>query len=192
MKKIAFETVKFVGSALHEVPDFALPEIALVGRSNVGKSSLINHLCRQKNLARVSTTPGKTQTLNFFKVDESCILVDLPGYGFAKRSKKAKLKWSEALDLYFQKRKALSLILLLLDSRRLPSEEDLALAAWAHHFKKPLVLIFTKSDTIALREREKNSATSLKQLNPTDSMYYSIKDGKSRKILIEKINSCLS
>jgi GTP-binding protein len=192
MKKIPFTHIKFIGSALKEVPDFGLPEIALAGKSNVGKSSLINHLCRSQHLARVSRSPGKTQTLNFFNVDDACMLVDLPGYGYAKRDQKTQLLWAEALESYFQKRKSLKLILLLLDSRRLPSKEDLALADWAHHFHKPVVLIFTKSDTISIHQREENAQFSLNQLNLKDSMFYSIKDGKSRKLLIDKINLCLS
>jgi GTP-binding protein len=192
MKKIPFNHIEFFGSALKEVPSFDLPEIAIAGRSNVGKSSLINHLCGQKKLAWVSKVPGKTQTLNFFNIDDLCILVDLPGYGYAKRDQTTQMKWSKALDTYFKKRTTLKLILLLVDARRLPSKEDCALADWAHHFKKPIVLIFTKSDTISPHDREQNTAISLQQIRPTDSMFYSIKEGKSRKMLIEKVNICLN
>lgn len=165
-----------------------MPEIAIAGRSNVGKSSLINHLFNHKGLARVSSTPGKTQTLNFFDVDNQLILVDLPGYGYAKRSQEAQKKWAESIDIYFQNRSNLVLILLLIDSRHLPSEDDLAFVQWAEHFHKPLLIIFTKCDTLAEHERKKKTEAALKFLNQTDSVYYSIKDARSRKILADKVN----
>src|ERR1700690_95477 len=136
MKKCSFNEAKFLLSTLDEVPPFydkdkkVLPEVALVGRSNVGKSSLINHLLHQKKLAKVSGQPGKTQTINYFNVDDCLILVDLPGYGFASRSHKMQETWSAAIDTYFEKRTSLTLIVLLIDSRRLPSEEDLAIIQW--------------------------------------------------------------
>ncbi len=182
MKKCPFDQVRFLTSALNKLPELDLPEIVLAGKSNVGKSSLINHLFRRKNIARVSATPGKTQTLNYFIVDEMVALVDLPGYGFAKRSKESQEKWAESLENYFQTRKNLALILLLIDIRRTPGEEDLALMQWANHFNKPLLMIFTKSDTIPEHERKKT---------PPTSIYYSIKDPKSRKALIDKINAVL-
>lgn len=188
---------KFLGSALDSFPEFKdkegnlFPEIVICGRSNVGKSSLINHLLGHKNLARVSSTPGKTQTINFFLVDGRFILVDLPGYGFAKRSKETKALWGSYIDAYFQKRKNLKLVLLLIDSRRKPSSDDDALASWTRHFQKPLLIIFTKSDTLAEREREKNSQEALKTLDCSNSIYYTIKDSSSRKALFTKIEENL-
>jgi GTP-binding protein len=186
MKKIAFRTARFLGSMLDEVfRDLSgnpLSEIALVGRSNVGKSSLINHLLRHKGLAHVSSKPGKTITLNYYNVDDALILVDLPGYGYAKRAKEDQASWSEVVDRYLNERKTLKLVLLLVDSRRELSEEDLSIAEWAAHAQKPLLLIFTKSDTIKLHEKRVDGAR---------QMYYSIKDGKSRDVLISKINQVL-
>jgi GTP-binding protein len=131
-----------------------LPEVALAGRSNVGKSSLINHLFGQKKLARISATPGKTQLLNFFCIDEKWILVDLPGYGFAKAPPAEVAKWSQAIDTYLQNRPSLKLLFLLIDSRRGPNEEDLAMVAWAKQKKIPLWMILTKTDKLSRSELE--------------------------------------
>jgi len=178
-----FAKAEFIISTLDKYPDLLdqrgkpLPEIALVGRSNVGKSSLINHLLHRKSLAKVSAKPGKTQTINFFKIDDDLILVDLPGYGYANRPKDLQLKWSNAIDHYLNHRKSLALVVLLIDSRRQPGEEDLAIIEWARHHRKPLLLIFTKSDTLS-GEKQKVAG---------EYLYYSIKDPRSRQNLIGKI-----
>ena len=169
-----------------------LNEIAIVGRSNVGKSSLINHLLKQKEVARVSSKPGKTITLNFFNIDDALILVDLPGYGYASRSQSDQLKWSEGIDTYFTQRKSLKIILLLVDSRRDLTEEDIQVIKWALHHRKALLLIFTKSDTLTAQEKTKVTEK-IASFHPTvSSMYYSIKEGKSRDVLISKINQLLA
>lgn len=194
MKKYSFLNARFIASAMdkfHEYRDrygTLMPEIAIAGRSNVGKSSLINHLFNHKHLARVSSTPGKTQTLNFFDVDEQLILVDLPGYGYAKRGREVQQKWAESIDKYLQNRSNLALILLLIDSRHPPTKDDMAFAKWATHFHKPLLIIFTKCDMLSEHERIKNTEASLKLLGQSDSIYYSIKDARSRKVLVDKIN----
>ena len=187
--KFRFQSAEFLGSMLNEKEPIRdesgnlLSEIAIVGRSNVGKSSLINHLLRHKGLARISSKPGKTTTLNFYKIDNSLILVDLPGYGYAARSQDEQVEWSKSIDLYFKERKTLKLILLLVDSRRELSEEDLQVIQWAAYTQKPLLLILTKSDTIKTRERKVYSGIA--------TVHYSIKDGKSRTLLISKINHLL-
>lgn len=196
VKKITFNSAKFLGSMLeHETLDRhgkPLDEIAIVGRSNVGKSSLINHLLKQKDLARVSSKPGKTITLNFFNIDDALILVDLPGYGYATRSQADQLKWSESIDTYFTQRKSLRLILLLVDSRRDLTEEDAQVIRWALHHQKALLLIFTKSDTLTAQEKAQVTEK-IASFEPTvNSIYYSIKEGKSRDILISKINQLLA
>jgi GTP-binding protein len=198
MKKCSFSEARFLLSTLDEIPPFydkdkkILPEIALVGRSNVGKSSLINHLLHRKKLAKVSAKPGKTQTINYFNVDNQLIVVDLPGYGYAARSQDMQLLWSAAIDKYLQKRSSLSLIILLIDSRRLPTEEDKTLVEWAKHHKKPLLLIFTKSDTLDERERKSNLGQALQLLPVEQTLSYSIKDPRSRQNLITTINKLLN
>lgn len=165
-----------------------LPEIALVGKSNVGKSSLINHLLRRKDLAKVSAKPGKTQTINYFNIDNRFILVDLPGYGYAERAHEMKLKWSAAIDNYLQNRSSLIAILLLIDIRRGPSDEDLAFKEWAAFQKKPVLIIFTKSDTINGHDRKRNIELALLKLKVQDHVLYSTKEAIARNHLIAKIN----
>ena len=125
MKKILFKKGVFLTSALKtsELPETDMPEIAVVGRSNVGKSSLINHLLRSKTIVKVSSKPGKTQRINYFVIDNALMLVDLPGYGYAKTSKSIQEEWGVWIDRYLKERK-LKLILFLLDSRRELSDED--------------------------------------------------------------------
>lgn len=168
---------------MHNLPDLEMPEVVLAGKSNVGKSSLINHLFCRKNIARVSSTPGKTKTLNYFIVDEKLAFIDLPGYGFAKRPKKEQEEWVASLESYFKTRQNLALILLLIDIRRGPDKDDISLMEWAKHFGKPVLIVLTKSDTIVAHERKKI---------PSSAIYYSIKDAKSRTALISKINEALA
>lgn len=132
-----------------------LPEIALAGRSNVGKSTLINCLAGQKKLAKVSATPGKTQRMQFFCWNEQLILVDLPGYGFAKAPPAIRSEWSEAIDHYLNHRSSLKKILLLLDIRRIPSIDDLHFIEWAQNRAVPLLIVFTKTDMLSPRENER-------------------------------------
>lgn len=206
MKKILFNKGQFLTSApsLDALPVMqnsrgaTLPEIACIGRSNVGKSSLLNHLLSDKSLARVSSTPGKTQLLNLYTVDEKLLLVDLPGYGYAKVPKKMKASWAKSIETYLKNRSSVVLLLLLLDSRRLPSEEDLAFINWATFYKKPFLLLFTKADKLdkgALASQINTSLALIKKEIATipsfDYLPYSIKDAAAREKLIEKINSAL-
>jgi GTP-binding protein len=179
---------RFVKSALHkkDFPSWRLPEIAFVGRSNVGKSSLINHLLGEK-LAKTSATPGKTQLLNFFNIDEKLAFVDLPGYGFAKVPGMIKDDWSAALDTYLKERENLNLILLLLDIRRHPTADDQAFFEWACFHKKPLLLILTKCDKVNSSEKEQQTATYLKTFKETPYIHYTIKEKSSRLTLLNYI-----
>ena len=174
-----------------------LPEIAIVGRSNVGKSTLINHLLQNKNLAKTSATPGKTQAINFFIVDEVLTLVDLPGYGYAQISHELKKKWSALIDAYFATRSSLSLILFLIDIRRTPTEQDLDFLRWSAFHKKPVLILFTKSDKVNTSEKQKNVRKSIASLQEIlsgpafDYMLYSIKSSDARKELIARLNTIL-
>lgn len=158
-----------------------LPEIALAGRSNVGKSSLINHLLRQK-MARTSATPGKTQLINFYSIDEKFLLADLPGYGFAKAPLEAIQTWSKGIDLYLNNRPSLRLILLLIDSRREVSPEDRSLIDWAEQKKIPLWVIITKTDKLSAQELKKRIQGEIP---------YSITNPSSRQFLEKKIERFL-
>ncbi|MCH9630561.1 MAG: putative GTP-binding protein EngB [Chlamydiia bacterium] len=174
-----------------------LPEIVFVGKSNVGKSSLINHLLRQKKLAKVSGRPGKTQTLNFFNIENKLCLVDLPGYGFAKVPKAVKEAWAKSLDIYMQTRNEIKLVLLLLDCRRLPSQEDLEFLLWADAYEKPLIVILTKFDKLRPKERKPQKVKILKFLHESTglenitSLTYSIKNSHTRQVLINEIEKHL-
>lgn len=190
-----FEKAKFLLSTAkpEQFPESSLPEIAFVGRSNVGKSSLLNHLTQNKKLAHVSAKPGKTQLINFFTIDENLTLVDLPGYGFAKIAKSVREAWGNLIQAYLEKRKNLALILLLVDLRHPPTEDDLAFAQWASHYKKPLLIVFTKSDKLKPKEIQKQAERNLDLLceaigdTSFPHVIYSIKDAKARKNLIYAI-----
>ena len=162
-----------------------LPEIALAGKSNVGKSSLINHLLGMKHLAKISATPGKTQAINFFLIDEKFLLVDLPGYGFAKASIEKIGEWSKAIDAYINNRPTLKLILLLIDSRRKVGVEDKHLMDWAKAKQIPLLLIMTKTDKLSSSEKE-----SLLKEYP-EAIPYTIVDASSRHIVKKRIEQIL-
>jgi GTP-binding protein len=141
---------EFVISAVgpSQYPEDALPEIALAGRSNVGKSSLINCLISRKNLARTSSQPGKTQTLNYYKVNQDLYFVDLPGYGYAKVSKTKREQWGKFIESYLMNRETLRLVMQLVDLRHPPSKDDQAMYEWLRHNDVPVLVVATKADKI--------------------------------------------
>ena len=141
---------KFIGSfkEVTQCPDTAFPEFAFIGRSNVGKSSLINLLCSSKGLAKVSKTPGKTQSLNLFLINSIIQLVDLPGYGFAKVSKQTRGNWEKMIEGYIRKRKQLLCLFVLIDIRIPPQQIDIHFINTLGEWKIPMALIFTKADKL--------------------------------------------
>lgn len=148
-------SAEFVLSAGHvsECPDVEVPEIAMSGRSNVGKSSLLNAVLGRRALAKVSGTPGKTQRLNFFVVNERFHLVDLPGYGYAKASATARNQWAGMMQQYLRTRRQLVGVLQLVDSRHDPSREDREMIEWLSTERIPFCLVGTKADKIAPSKR---------------------------------------
>jgi GTP-binding protein len=150
--------VEFIISAVgpKQYPQEGLPEIALAGRSNVGKSTLINSLINRKNLARTSSKPGKTQTLNFYRIENAFHFVDLPGYGFAQVSKAEKEKWGKMIEEYLTQRKELSLVILLVDIRHPPSKDDQAMYEWLLHYHIPMMVVATKADKISKGQLQKH------------------------------------
>ena len=148
-------------------PDTELPEFAFIGRSNVGKSSLINMLMGNKSLAKTSGTPGKTQLINHFIVNEKWYLVDLPGYGYAKVSKNQREKWQKIISNYLLKRTSLTLVFVLLDSRLDPQKIDLEFINWCGENQVPFVIVFTKIDKLSSAELNRNLAKYKKELLKT-------------------------
>lgn len=142
---------EFIISAVgpKQYPDTGLPEIALVGRSNVGKSSMINCFLQRKNFARTSSKPGKTATLNFYLINNSFYFVDLPGYGFASVSKETKAQWGKMIEGYLHKRRELRAVIQLVDIRHPPSKEDKLMCDWLQTKEIPCLIIATKADKIS-------------------------------------------
>ncbi|MGR9049169.1 ribosome biogenesis GTP-binding protein YihA/YsxC [Halobacillus faecis] len=138
-----------------QYPNTPIPEIALAGRSNVGKSSFINRMIQRKNLARTSSKPGKTQTLNFYIINEKFHFVDVPGYGYAKVSKKERAKWGEMMEEYFAEREQLKATALIIDIRHKPTEDDQLMYDYLKHFDLPVMVIATKLDKIKKGQRKK-------------------------------------
>ena len=134
-----------------QLPASDRPEFVFSGRSNVGKSSLINKLCNRKNLARVSSTPGKTATINFYQVD-SAYFVDLPGYGYAKVSNADRDRWDRLINSYFENPRQLAVLVQLLDCRHLPSTDDTQMLEYLHYHKIPFVVALTKADKLKRSE----------------------------------------
>ena len=150
---------------LASCPPAKLPEYAFIGRSNVGKSSLINMLASSKGLAKISQTPGKTRLINHFSVNEEWYLVDLPGYGYAKISRKERERWKKMINAYLLKRENLVCTFILIDARLEPQKIDLEFMEWMGEKQLPFVLVFTKSDKLSKRKLEYSVEHYLKELS---------------------------
>lgn len=148
---MAFDTATFVTSApsLADCPPEDLPEVCFAGRSNVGKSSLINSLVKRKRLARTSNTPGKTQQMNYYNIDQKFYIVDLPGFGFAKVPEKERKRWGRDIKQYLYQRKTLNLILHLVDARHDPTRLDEDFFYWMASNRKPFSVVLTKADKLS-------------------------------------------
>jgi GTP-binding protein len=152
---VIIKTTVFIKSATKpsNYPESELPEVAFAGRSNVGKSTLINTLVNRRGLVRTSSTPGRTQLLNFFDINDQFSLVDLPGYGFAKVPLAVKKAWGPMLRTYLEKRPQLRAVVMLFDIRRVPREEDIELLDWLEEFGIPTIPVITKIDKISRNRR---------------------------------------
>ena len=160
------KTASFVisNTEINKCPEPNIPEYAFIGRSNVGKSSLINMLTDQKNLAKTSGKPGKTQLINHFLINESWYLVDLPGYGYAKTSKMNRFKWTKFIEEYLTKRENLMTTFVLIDARHEPQKIDLEFMNFMGHEQIPFAMVFTKIDKLSSSELQKNLAKYKKEM----------------------------
>ena len=155
IKNINLETVCGITSVL---PENDKPEIAFAGKSNVGKSSLINALMNRKSYARISATPGKTQTINYYSINDEMYLVDLPGYGYAKASHSEIEKWGKIIEDYLTKRESLKAIIMLVDIRHEPGANDLMMYDWLKHYNHKIIIVATKSDKLKRSQLQKHVA----------------------------------
>lgn len=151
-------------SVIQECPPAKLPEYAFIGRSNVGKSSLINHLTNRKKLAKTSSTPGKTQLINHFLINEEWYLVDLPGYGWAQTSKTNKAAWKKMINTYLEERTSLACVFVLIDIRHDPQPIDLEFMQWLGEHQIPFSMVFTKSDKLKKSQIEPKTAAYKKEM----------------------------
>jgi GTP-binding protein len=156
--------IEAVAVAPSQYPQSGYPEVALAGRSNVGKSSLINSLVNRKALARISGTPGKTRTINFYNINDGLYLVDLPGYGYAKVSKEEKEKWGAMIEGYLIKREPLKLVALLVDIRHEPTADDRLMFQWMKSTGCPMVVVATKADKLSRNQMFKSISVIKKAL----------------------------
>jgi GTP-binding protein len=187
-------SAEFLKSAFKESdwPRDLKPEIAFLGRSNVGKSSLINSLLGVRGLARTSSTPGRTQSLNFFSINDRFRFVDLPGFGFARVPQHIRSSWGDMVTSYLAKRRQLVLSIHIVDSRHEPTTQDLQLHEWLEHSEKPRLIVATKSDKLSNNEWRKNLGHIRTVLNDESVLAYSAKTGRGRDELWRAIKSAIS
>ena len=192
---LEIKTAEFVTSMAEygKFPGKGLPQIAVAGKSNVGKSTLINKLCRRNKLARTSSTPGKTRLLNVFLLNGSFHLVDLPGYGFAKVDKKEKLRWGEMMQHYFEQAEELKHVFCLVDIRHEPTEDDRTMNQFLREMDIPFSVIATKADKISRGARSKYLAPICRALSvqPWEILCFSGEDGTGREELLKRIEEIL-
>lgn len=191
MKLTSTEFVKSAFSREHWTTD-GMPEISFLGRSNVGKSSLINSLLQRKGLARTSNTPGRTQSINFFLINEAFYFVDLPGYGYARVSKTMRADWGKMAEEYLAERNELKLSIQLIDSRHKPTELDRQLNEWLLFHQKPHIIVATKADKLSSNKLKKSLAEIKEVLSESEIIVYSSQTGKGRESLWKAIESSLT
>jgi GTP-binding protein len=188
-------SAEFVKSAVEpgHYPGGGFPEIAFLGRSNAGKSSLINTLLNRKHLVKTSRTPGKTRHLNFFFINDTLMFVDLPGYGYAKVPHTLKKNWKHWIETYLQQRDPLKAAVLVMDIRRLPGEEELSLVKWLARRKRKTLVVLTKADKLS-RARQMHHHTAAFQAfgeKPDALILFSAKTGQGKEGLWKAIEACL-
>ena len=186
-------SAEFVTSATKpsQYPSALLPEIAFAGRSNVGKSSLINTLVNRKRLVKTSSTPGRTRLINFFDINQQIGFVDLPGYGYAKVPESVKKTWGPMIETYLSTRKALKGVIVILDIRRTPRQEEFDLLSWLQHYSIPGILVLTKTDKLSKSKQAQklNLIGQVLERDKNDFILFSAKSRRGRDALWNAISS---
>ena len=180
-------------SRFESFPQQGMPEIAMAGKSNVGKSSLINSLTRHSKLARTSSEPGKTRLINYYAINEDFLLVDLPGYGFARAPKSEQEKWSQMIEGYLTGSQQLKHVFHLVDIRHAPTKEDQMMTEYLRHYDIPFTVIATKADKLSKAQRSRSIPVICRTLvvQPWEVMTYSSEDLTGREALLDKIDEIL-
>ena len=194
MKQLEFRkcTFQISSDGVISYPKQQYPHIVLAGRSNVGKSSFINHFFQNRNLAKTSSKPGKTGLLNFFNIDDRIFFVDIPGYGYAKRSKQERNKWKAMVDGYFDGHKEKISFLHFIDGRHSPTESDFEFIEWAKEEGKNILFIITKIDKVKKRDRKQIMANLKEKLEEHGSLiFYNIEEKSVRQTVKEQINKVM-
>jgi GTP-binding protein len=194
--KLVIRNVEFLGGMAERHgwrPESSLPEVAFAGRSNVGKSSLLNSLVRRKSFARVSRTPGRTREINFFRINNGFVLVDLPGYGYARVSKEKKSEWKPLIESYLRRTTQLRGIVLLLDIRREPSDDDRAMLDFLAEMEVPTIVALTKKDKLSKAVAQERVAEISRALALANDQVipFSAHSGEGRIELLEAITDLL-
>lgn len=187
-----FSSAKFITSLSRygEFPGRGLPQLAVCGRSNVGKSSLINSLCLRRNLAKTSATPGKTRLINVFLIDQAFHLIDLPGYGYARVSKREQESWGQMMNDYFSRAETLKLALHLVDIRHEPSAQDREMNAFLYQTGLPFLVVATKADKLSRAQRQRQLLPIARALavQPWEIIPFSSQTGEGREALVRAIS----
>ncbi len=185
-------SAEFVTSAVRQshYPPAQLPEIAFAGRSNVGKSSLINTLVNRKKLVKTSSTPGRTQLINFFNINQSLMFVDLPGFGYARVPEKIQKEWGPMIETYLSTRSTLKGVVLIMDLRRTPGRQESDLINWLYHYGIPCLPVMTKTDKLKKSQQalqQKQAAEAL-QIDPEDLLLFSAKSRQGKERVWDEIS----
>jgi GTP-binding protein len=188
---VKISSARFVKSATRteDFPRDQRPEIAFCGRSNIGKSSLLNTLTDVRGLARTSSSPGRTQTINFFLIDERMYFVDLPGYGYAKVSKAVKESWGPMIEGYLRNREQLKLAVLLVDSRMLPTDSDQMMKQWLDRHGIPNTVILTKADKLSNNQLSRALRLGAQSINTKEIIAFSAVTGAGKDEILARINA---
>ncbi len=190
------KSAEFITSAVKpsQYPEIRLPEVAFAGRSNVGKSSLINTLVNRKRLVKTSSTPGRTQLINFFSVNDSVSLVDLPGYGYAKVPESVRRKWGPMIETYLKGRDTLKAVVLILDLRRTQGPEEKNFIDWLALYQRRSILVLTKADKLSKTARKKQQAAigDVLGVNLSDLILFSSKTRQGKEKVWSAIEKAVS